>query len=164
MRNLAIALAALGAVASTPALAATATNTMPVSVNVINSCTVAASPMSFGAPSAIGGANVDTTSTITLQCTNGASYDVALDLGLNAASGQRYMSNGAATPVKIPYNVYTDSGRTTSWGNTSGTDTVAGTAGTSGAVSLTAYGRIPSTATSVGAGSYTDTVTVTVTF
>ena len=164
MRNLAIAFAALGAVASTPALAATATNTMPVSVNVINSCTVAASPMSFGAPSAIGGANVDTTSTITLQCTNGASYDVALDLGLNAASGQRYMSNGAATPVKIPYNVYTDSGRTTSWGNTSGTDTVAGTAGTSGAVSLTAYGRIPSTATSVGAGSYTDTVTVTVTF
>jgi spore coat protein U-like protein len=164
MRNLAIALAALGAVASTPALAATATNTMPVSVNVINSCTVAASPMSFGAPSAIGGANVDTTSTITLQCTNGASYDVALDLGLNAASGQRYMSNGAATPVKIPYNVYTDSGRTASWGNTSGTDTVAGTAGTSGAVSLTAYGRIPSTATSVGAGSYTDTVTVTVTF
>ena len=33
-----------------------------------------------------------------------------------------------------------------------------------GPVSLTAYGRIPSTATSVPAGDYNDTVTVTVTF
>ena len=164
MRKIAFAFAALGAVASTPALAATATNTMPVSVNVINSCTVAASPMSFGAPTAIGGANIDSTSTITLQCTNGAAYDVALDLGLNATAGQRFMSNGAATPVKIPYNVYSDSARSANWGSTSGTNTVAGVAGASGAVSLTAYGRIPSTATSVGAGSYTDTVTVTVTF
>ena len=166
MRKLALALAALGAVASTPVLAATATNTMPVSVNVINSCTVAASPMAFGAPTAIGGANIDTTSSITLQCTNGASYDVALDNGLNATSGQRYMSNGAATPVKVPYNVYSDSSRSVAWGATSGAggNTVSGTAGTSGAVALTAYGRIPSTATSVGAGSYTDTVTVTVTF
>ena len=37
-------------------------------------------------------------------------------------------------------------------------------AGASGLVTLTAYGRIPSTASSVGAGSYSDTVTVTVTF
>ena len=166
MRKIALGFAALGAVAATPAMAATATNTMPVSVNVINSCTVAATPMSFGAPTAIGGSNIDTTSTISLVCTNGASYDVALDQGLNAASGQRYMSNGAATPVKIPYNIYSDTGRSVAWGATSGTggNTVSGVAGVSGAVSLTAYGRIPSTAVSVGAGSYTDTVTVTVTF
>lgn len=164
MRNLALAFAALGAVVSTPALAATATNTMPVSVNVINSCTVAATPMSFGAPTAIGSANIDTTSTITLTCTNGAVYDVALDNGLNSASGQRYMSNGAATPVKVPYNVSSVSAGGANWGSTTGTNTVSGSAGTSGLVTLTAYGRIPSSATSVGAGSYTDTVTVTVTF
>ncbi|MDP3675170.1 MAG: spore coat U domain-containing protein [Novosphingobium sp.] len=164
MRKIFLGLAAVAAVASTPALAATATNSMPVSVNVINSCTVAATPMAFGAPAAIGGANIDTTSTISLVCTNGASYDVALDMGLNAASGQRYLSNGAATPVTIPYNVYRDAGRSTSWGSASGTDTNAGTAGTSGLVVLTAYGRIPMSATSVGAGAYTDTVTVTVTF
>jgi len=163
MRKIAFAFAALGAVASTPALAATATNTMPVSVNVINSCTVAATPMAFGAPTAIGGANVDSSSTITLQCTNGASYDVALDLGTNAVAGQRYMDNAAGT-VTIPYDIYRDVGRTAAWGNTSGTDTVAGVAGLSGAVSLTAYGRIPASASSVVAGSYSDTVTVTVTF
>ena len=164
MRNIFLGLAAVAAVASAPALAATATNTMPVSVNVINSCTIAATPMSFGAPTAIGGANIDSTSTISLVCTNGATYDVALDQGLNAASGQRFMSNGAATPVKVPYGIFTDSARSAAWGSTSGTNTVAGSAGTSGAVVLTAYGRIPSSATSVGAGAYVDTVTVTVTF
>ncbi|WP_230206626.1 spore coat U domain-containing protein [Novosphingobium sp. Gsoil 351] len=139
---------------------------MPVSVNVINSCTVAATPMSFGAPTAIGGSDIDTSSSISLVCTNGATYDVALDMGLNAASGQRYLSNGAVTPTKIPYNIYSNAGRTTAWGSNSGIggNTVAGAAGTSGLVSLIAYGRIPSSATSVGAGAYTDTVTVTVTF
>lgn len=166
MRNFAFGFAALAAVVATPALAATATNTMPVSVNVINSCTVAATPMAFGAPTAIGGANVDTTSTISLVCTNGAAYDVALDNGLNATSGQRNMSNGATTPVKIPYNIFKDAGRSSAWGSTSGAggNTSSGVAGVSGAVTLTAYGRIPSTAASVGAGAYTDTVTVTVTF
>ena len=163
MRKIALALAALGAAVASPALAATATNTMPVSVNVINSCTVAATPMAFGAPTAIGGANIDTTSTITLACTNGSTYDVALDNGLNAASGQRYMSNGAATPVKIPYNVSKVSAGGANWGSAVGS-TVTGTAGVTGLVTLTAYGRIPSSATSVGAGSYSDTVTVTVSF
>ena len=164
MRNIFLGLAAVAAVASTPALAATATNTMPVSVNVINSCTVAATPMSFGAPTAIGGSNIDSTSTISLACTNGATYVVALDQGLNAVLGQRFMSNGAATPVKVPYGIFTDSARSAARGSTSGTNTVAGSAGASGAVVLTAYGRIPSSATSVGAGAYVDTVTVTVTF
>ena len=163
MRNIVLAVAALGAVVSTPALAATASNTMPVSVNVINSCTIAATPMAFGAPTAIGGANIDTTSTVTLACTTGASYDVAMDFGLNAASGQRFMSNGAATPTKIPYNVYKDTWGGAAWGNTTG-NTVTGNVGLTGAAVLTAYGRIPSTASSVGAGAYTDTVTVTVTF
>jgi spore coat protein U-like protein len=164
MRNTFLGLAAVAAVASTPAMAATATNTMPVSVNVINSCTVAATPMAFGAPAAIGGVNIDTTSTISLVCTNGATYIVALDQGTHAASGQRYLSNGAATPVLITYNVSSVGPGGANWGNNTGTDTVSGAAGASGLVTLTAYGRIPASATSVGAGTYTDTVTVTVTF
>lgn len=164
MRKIAFGIAALATVAAAPAMAATATATMPVSVDIINSCTVAATPMSFGAPAAIGSANIDSTSTISLVCTNGATYDVSLDNGLNATSGQRYMSNGAATPVKIPYNLYRDSARSSVWGTTTGTNTVTGTTGTSGLVSMTAYGRIPASATSVGAGAYLDTVTVTVTF
>lgn len=166
MRKIIVGLAAVGAVIATPALAATTSNTMAVTVNVINSCTVTASAMAFGAPTAIGTANIDSTSTISLACTNGSTYDVALDNGANATSGQRYMSNGASTPVKIPYSIYSDAGRTTAWGATSGAggNTSSGTTGTSGLVTLTAYGRIPSSAPSVGAGLYSDTVTVTVTF
>ena len=165
MRKIAFGIAAAAAVAATPALAGTATNTLPVEVNVINSCTIAATPMNFGSPTAIGTSNVDRTSTVSLQCTNGANYDVAMDPGLNASGTQRRMSNGAATPVFVPYAIYRDTTYTAAaeWTAAVG-GTVSGTAGVSGLVSLTAYGRIPSTATSVGAGSYLDTVTVTVTF
>lgn len=161
MRKIAFGFAAAAAIAATPAFAGTATNNMPVSVNVINSCTVAASPMNFGGVTSIGGAPINTTSSIALTCTNGASYDVALDNGTHASGSQRNLANGAVT---IPYNIYLDAGRTSAWGNTSGTNTVAGTAGVTGVVALTAYGQIPASASSVTAGSYTDTVTVTVTF
>lgn len=163
MRKIALGFAALAATTAAPALAGTATNNMPVSVNVLNSCTVSATPMAFGSPTAIGGVDIDTTSTVSLVCTNGANYDVALDRGLNASGTQRRMSNGAATPVFVNYGVFKDAARTTDWGAGVGA-TQAGNAGASGLVSLTAYGRIPASAASVGAGTYTDTVTVTVTF
>lgn len=166
MRKIAFGIAAAAAVAATPALAGTASNTLPVEVNVINSCTIAATPMNFGSPTSIGTANIDRTSTVSMVCTNGASYDVALDAGLHNSSGQRRMSNGAGTPVYVPYGIYRDATYTAAseWGATAGTNTVSGVTGLSGLVSLTAYGRIPSTAASVGAGTYRDTVTVTVTF
>jgi spore coat protein U-like protein len=139
------------------------TTQMPVSVNVTNACTVGATPLAFGAPTSIGGTDIDATSTISLVCTNGATYTVGLDAGTNVNGSQRRMSNGAATPVYVPYGIFKDAAYTTNWGNT-GTAAQSGTAGTSGLVSLTAYGRIPSSAASVAAGTYTDTVTVTVTF
>jgi spore coat protein U-like protein len=165
MRKIAFGIAAAAAVAATPAVAGTATNTLPVEVNVINSCTIAATPMNFGSPTAIGTANIDRTSTVSLVCTNGAAYDVAMDPGLNAAGSQRRMSDGGGTPVYIPYAIYRDTSYTAAaeWTSSTG-NTVSGVAGASGLVSLTAYGRIPSTAPSVVAGTYRDTVTVTVTF
>jgi spore coat protein U-like protein len=70
------------------------------------------------------------------------------------------MLNGA-TPLS--YALYSNAGRSTNWGNTPGTDTVAQTASTILPISFTVYGRIPQQQ-SVGAGSYTDTVTVTVSY
>jgi spore coat protein U-like protein len=58
--------------------------------------------------------------------------------------------------------LYSNAGRTTVWGNTVGTDTVAGT-GTGATQSLTVYGRVPVQSTP-GAGTYTDTVITTVTY
>jgi spore coat protein U-like protein len=161
MRKIAFGIAAVAAVSATPALAQ-ASNSLPVEVNVINSCTVSASPLNFGSPTAIGTANIDRTSNVALVCTNGAAYTVSMDAGLHVAGTQRRMSNGAGTPVFVPYGIYRDAGYTAEW--TTGLNSVSGVAGSSGLVSLTAYGRIPSTAASVVAGRYTDTVTVSVTF
>ena len=68
----------------------------------------------------------------------------------------------AVSGGSLPYDIYTTSGRTQRWGMTQGTDTVAGSANAAGVATLTAYGRIAASATSVAAGLYTDTVTVTV--
>lgn len=165
MRKTVVGLTALAAFVSTPALAASATNTMPVSVNIINSCTIAASPMAFGTLTSIGGSNVDTSADVALVCTSGAAYDVSMDFGTHVASGQRYLANTTDATKKIPYNIYSNSGRTATWGNTGGTggDTVSGVA-TSGLLTIPAYGRIPASASPVSAGAYTDTVTVTVNF
>jgi spore coat protein U-like protein len=163
MRKIALGAAAIVALAASPAFAATATNTMPVSVNVINSCTVSASPMSFGSLSSVGGANVDTSADMSVNCTINAAYDVAVSLGANAATGtQRYLVSTTDATKQIPYNLYSDALRTKTWGPSS-PDTVTGT-GSGVAQTLTAYGRIPSSASAVPAGTYKDTVTITVTF
>lgn len=69
------------------------------------------------------------------------------------------MTKGADT---LNYSLFQESGRTTVWGNTVNTDTVADT-GTGVDIVYTVYGRIPAGQV-VNTGVYTDTVTVTVTF
>jgi spore coat protein U-like protein len=107
------------------------------------------------------GAQVDATSTITVTCTNSSPYKIGLDAGTGSGATvtSRKMTSGGNT---LNYSMYSDSGRTTNWGNTVGTDTVSGT-GTGSAQNVTVYGRIPASQLSP-VGSYSDTVTVTVTF
>ena len=69
------------------------------------------------------------------------------------------MTSGGAT---INYSLYNNSGRTTNWGNTIGTDTVSST-GTGASQSFTVYGRVPAQTTPAPA-TYSDTITVTVTY
>jgi len=103
----------------------------------------------------------DQTNTIQVLCTNTTPFNIGLDAG--TASGAtvttRKLTNGAAT---INYFLYSNSGRTTNWGNTVGTDTVAST-GTGVAQSFTVYGRVPVQLTPTP-GIYSDTVTVTLTY
>ena len=69
------------------------------------------------------------------------------------------MSAGANT---VNYSLYSDSGRTTVWGNTIGTNTVAAT-GNGASQSYSVYGRVTAQTTPAPA-TYSDTVTVTVTY
>jgi len=118
--------------------------------------------------SSCGGANNDllprndnATSALAVQCTSGTAYNVGLDPG--QASGAtvttRQMMNGSNT---LNYALYADNGRTMNWGNTIGTDTVAGT-GSGATQSLTVYGQIPAGQNPVP-GLYTDTITATLNF
>jgi spore coat protein U-like protein len=71
-------------------------------------------------------------------------------------------TTGLATGVLLGYGLFTDSGHVTNWGNTIGTDTVTGT-GSGAAQALTVYGEIPASEL-VAPGSYSDTITATVSY
>lgn len=137
----------------------TATANMTVTANVAASCTVSTGNMVFGAYS---GSLVTTTATITATCTNGTTYNIGLSAGNGAGAtvAARKMTKVADTPT-LNYTILKPDD-TNNWGNTVGTDTLAGT-GNGSAQNLTANGKIPASQTSA-VGSYTDTVVVTITF
>ncbi|MDX8528512.1 spore coat U domain-containing protein [Mesorhizobium sp. MSK_1335] len=152
---------ALLALFSGEANATTTTNSMSVQMTITASCTInSAATLNFGSSGVIA-ANVDQTSTLQVQCTNTTPYNIGLNAGTGSGAtvATRKMTNGAST---INYTLYSDSGRTTVWGNTVGTDTVSAT-GNGSAQSFTVYGRVPTQSTPAPAV-YTDTVTVTVTY
>jgi spore coat protein U-like protein len=149
-----------------PAEAGTANGNYQVSATVVSSCTVSGTQLNFG--TTIDPLNtsvpVDATSTLTAVCTNTTPYSVSLDAGVNAGGaanfGARAMNSGANL---LGYQLYLDAGRATVWGNgTGGTSPVAGT-GTGSSQSLTIYGRLPAL-TGTRPGTYSDTVTVTITY
>jgi len=143
------------ALAAGSAMAASTSTTFTVSATVVASCSVSATNLAFG--SYTGSAHVDQTSTVSVTCTNGTDYSVALNDGANASGSTRRMVSSGSN--YLSYEMYSDAGRTTVWNAAA---QVTGT-GNGAAQSLTVYGRIPS-GQSVPAGSYSDTVQVTVTY
>jgi len=146
--------------------ATTTNNTFQVNATVISSCTVAGTTLNFGnsIDALATPTPLDATSTLTVQCTNTTAYTVALNAGTNAGGasnfGSRTMKSGSNT---LNYQLYLDAGHSSVWGDgTSSSSNVAGT-GTGNPQTLSIYGRLPSLA-NVVPGSYTDTVTVTVSY
>ncbi len=139
--------------------AATATGTLGVSITIAASCTVvSATAINFGTVAAIT-ANIDQTSTLTVNCSSTTPYTVSLSAGggSGATVAARRMVNGTNF---VTYSLYRDAARTQVWGNTIGTDTVAGT-GSGANQTLTIYARTP-IQTVPPPGAYTDTVNITV--
>jgi len=112
-----------------------------VSATVAKACTIDASDMNMGTWSGVG--NLDGATTVTVKCTNGTSYNVALDNGANGTStADRKLGDGAE---RLSYNLFRDSGRTQVWGSTIGTNTVPGTGSgmaTANERSIDVYARI----------------------
>ena len=139
----------------------TASGTIAVTAVVVKVCVVTTLPITFGNYLANAVTPTDTTAGLSLTCSNGTTYTVGLDAGTasGATTSTRAMS---FTTRHLSYAIYQDSAHSQNWGNTAGTDTVAGT-GTGSAQSLTAYARI-SLAQYVSAGAYSDVITVSVVY
>lgn len=144
------------------ALASSVGTTMPVTALTVNACAVAATPLVFGTLNQLNGSPNDSQTTVVVTCTPGTAYDVGMDNGTHATAGVRQMAPTIGSS-KVPYVLYSNASRTVAWGNTVGTNTVTGTAGTIPAT-LIVYGRVPAGFTPVAADAYSDVVTVTVTF
>ncbi len=154
-------IAILAGVLPLAAPAATATGSLAVSATVLDVCTVSALPIAFGNFSPSGSAT-DATTTITVLCTLNTPYTIRLDDGANGSAVTARKMKIAAGTDTLDYALYSDASRTQNWGETDGTDSVAGT-GTGLSASHTVYGRI-SASQYVPAGVYTDTVTITVNY
>ena len=162
MRHLSrLALAAVAALACSQASAVTVTTTFQSKIIITAQCLInSASILDFGTTGVLA-ANVDTTSTLSVTCTNTTPYNIGLDGGANGTVAARKMKGGPSNEL-INYGIFTTIGRTVNWGNTVGTDTIAAI-GSGAAQSYTLFGRVPAQTTPTP-GTYTDTVTVTVTY
>lgn len=81
--------------------------------------------------------------------------------GSTTAVPKRAMKTSGETPQMLAYHLYSNTDRTTVWGNTDATGK--GVTGTGSAVTTTVYGAITKSQT-VSAGTFTDTVAVTITY
>lgn len=135
---------------------------------LLETCTVTALPVAFGGYNPLSLTPTDSTGDVAVICSGilsiAVNYTISLSAGGAGSYAPRKMAFGAA---RLNYNLYTNSSRTTVWGDGSG-----GTVKVSDGYALallsvtrhyTVYARLPATQ-NVVAGAYTDTLTVTVNY
>jgi spore coat protein U-like protein len=160
-----VALAVGALAAAGGASAATTTGNLAVTATVATNCLLNSATMSFGTYTP-GNGNLNVNGSVIVRCTNLLPYTVGLGTGLatGATELNRSMQNGAAL---LSYQLFKDSAQTLNWGQTLVADRVAGTgAGLGTTQTLTIYGRIPDAGANLlaAAGSFADTVLVTITY
>jgi spore coat protein U-like protein len=131
------------------------------SATVVNNCLISATNVAFTSTGVLSSA-LNATGAITARCTNGDAFEIALSSGSsgNVAARQMQRSGGSGA---VNYQLYTDAAHTIAWGDgTAGTTMATGT-GSGNAVSITVYGRVPVQTTPMP-GSYSDTITATISF
>ena len=153
-------LAALCVLIPGSSFASTTTSTFQVTATSQATCSITSTtPLAFGNYT---GSAVSSSTTVQVTCTSTTPYDLGINAGTTSGATitNRMMTGPASATVN--YAVYRDAGHTLNWGTTVGTDTVAGT-GNGSAQPITVYGFMASGQT-MAAGSYTDTLTATVTY
>jgi len=160
MRKIILAAAGAGMVAATPAVAGTNSSTLTVTAEVVDSCEVSDATLAWTGLGVLAGSDHDTSTSMSITCTDGSAYSVSMGGGNNVSGGQRYMA-GSGTDT-IPYDLYL--GVPASGTLLPVSTAVAAGTGDGTAQTLTIGGRIPSSASNVAADSYSDSVAVTISF
>jgi len=149
------------------AFAATTTTNLSVTAIVGATCNISTSAVSFGSYDPLAAnvtAPLNGTGAVGTTCSNGLTNTITLDQGLNAATGST-----DAAPLRqlrssgnvLNYFLYSNSARTTVFGNTTGTGI--GQTGTGQSASATVFGQIPA-GQNAAPGRNAETVVATVTF
>lgn len=161
MKKIALLMVASAAVVGASSAQAGTAN-LSVTADVAATCSVDAATMAFGTYDTLSGsAKASPATAINFTCSNGTTYSVSLDNGqnyddTNATRRLQHSANGTSAADYLSYNIYEDAGFTTAF------DGVAAAA-TGASQSVTIYGLIDAGQTASKAGSYDDTVVITVT-
>ena len=150
--------------AASPAMAqGTAGSTVSVSAKVTANCTASTTAVAFGDINTLNSANTDATGSLSVTCTSGTAWSAsaAAGSGADATVAARKLTSGSNS---LSYALYTNAERSTLWGDgTASTAPITGR-GTGQAQPNVIYARVPGGQTSAPAGSYSDTVAITVTY
>ena len=155
---------AVGSAAPSMAAEGSSTSSIDMSVSVSNNCTISTPSLDFGTYNPAASKNV--TGTVKTNCTVAANAVITLDQGSYRATNSsdtaplRRLKNNGSNHY-LSYTLYQNSGKTTIWGNSTGTGV--NVLGNGSEQSASVYGEIP-TGQTVPAGYYLDVVTATVTY
>ena len=159
---------------SLPAYATTTTAEMNVSADINASCIMSSTDLDFGDYDAIGvnvTADLTATATISTTCTSGTNGVITMSGGSHAlycitSKCYRRMANEGETSF-LGYNIYTN--ESYSWSNVwsdnpSAQGEIVQMMGAGVSQNTTVYGEIPKNQKNAVAGSYTDTINITLNY
>lgn len=154
-----------------PLLALGAGSAQALCVSGLCSCSTTTTNVTFGSYNPLAFGNLDTTGSVKVACTSVAGllipFTIDLGKGNNNNYADRRMSFGG---YQLSYNLYTDNTYTKIWG-----DTTSSTLNVGGSVLLDVlalslaqtfyiYGRLPGRQLTAMPGTYTDSLSVTLTY
>ena len=146
------------------ALIVAAGGSLVMALPVDAACTISATPVTFGGYNVFGVTPLDAAGQVTFRCVGPPTplVRITLDKGGAPSFSPRLLHSGGQT---LSYNLYLDAARTVTWGDgTGGTQFFLLANPQNGqSVAVPVYGRVPA-GQDVSAGSYTNTVTVTIFF
>ena len=148
--------------ATSPAAAGTVTDTFDVTLTIQAGCEVSApNNLGFGTVTFLDTA-LTATADFSVRCTSGTNGTISLNGGIGSSGtvATRTMESGANS---INYSLYTTALYNAIWGDGNlGTVKITHN-GTGSTTNLTVYGQVPSQTTPTAA-TYSDTITITVTY